>query len=742
MKKKEKQPKSRKATQDKEEKRRIKEEKKAVKKEIRTKAKKAEKKVREKKQDAEFTIQAVKDVRGNSKRSIMQTLFAGFLAPVILMIVLGVVSYNTASAGILSKYKESAMATVSAVGNYCDLVCDSISSKALELVTNSDVGTYYEKYYKKQDADAMAAFRNAKSMLSNAKSTNKYIFSCSVIPENGSYLSTLTGSMTSNTYEDFCETKEGAYLAANPTVRTQWMGYHTYLDDNMNSSEDSYALSFYQRMLKNNTMLVLDVDMSAAMEMLEQMDFGKGSIRAIVSGDDREVVSVQGSEEKAETAYFVGNEFFEESRSAEITGSMDVKINGKKYVYIYTPVEKTGIMICALIPRSNLMGQVGTIKYVTIFMVILAAGLAVAVGVYISTGISRTVKTMTTGLSDVAKGDLTKTFTTKREDEFKILTLSLNDMLDSMRALMREMKQFGAKVNDLSGNVSEKTAAVSTSMNNISVAMDEVARGVQNQAEDTESSNEKMLEFSCDINAVTDKTVDMGEVADKAIGAVEKGKVIVQELSSKSDATVALTRALSEDIDAVQRNSEEIKGFVDVINNIAEQTNLLSLNASIEAARAGEAGRGFAVVAEEIRKLADQSKESGGRIRDIVENIGNTADKTTISAKRAEDMVNEQAGSLSQTVEIFSLIQTCVGELVEGIGVITAHLERIMEEKETVRGSIQNISAVSEEVAASTQEVTATIGEQVSVIQKLKDEVEQLKDDAQQLNASMERFQL
>lgn len=722
-----------------EEKKRIREEKRAVKKAVKDKA---EKKIKKKKQDTQFAVQAVKDVRGNSRRSIMQTLLLGFLVPVILMIALGIVSYNAASSGILSKYRESAMSTVSAVGNYCNLVCDSISGKALELVTNSDVGNYYEKYYKKQDSDAMEAFRSAKSIISNTKSTNKYVFSCSVIPDGGSYLSTLTGGMTSNPYSDFTETAEGSFFAENASIRNKWMGYHTYLDDNMNSTPEKYALVFYQRMLKNNTVLVLDVDMTVAVEMLNQMDFGDGSIRALVSEDGREVASVQGKEGTAEETYFAGNEFFEESKSAEETGSRDVKINGKRYVYIYTPVGKTGAMICALIPRSNLLGQVGTIKYITIIMVILAAGAALAIGAYISIGISKTVKSMTMGLAAVSEGDLSRDFVTKREDEFKILTSSLNAMIESMRNLMQDMKQFGAKVSDLSMDVSEKTITVSTSMSDIAAAMDEVAKGVQNQAEDTESSNEKMMDFSDNINAVTEKTSDMGASAEKAIDAVEKGKVIVQDLSSKSDITVALTKVLVEDISAVQQSSEEIKSFVDVINSIAGQTNLLSLNASIEAARAGEAGRGFAVVAEEIRKLADQSRESGNRIREIVENIGNTTDKTTDSARKAENMVNEQAAALSQTVKVFGLIQSCVGELVEGIRTITLRLETIMEEKEMVQGSIQNISAVSEEVAASTQEVTATIGEQVSVIQNLKDEVEKLKEDAQQLNASIEKFKI
>ena len=701
----------------------------------------------------------LKHVGGSNKKSILSTLLVAFMVPVVLMIALGVVSYRTASSGIVDKYKESAQSTVSAVGDYFNLVCTNISNKAVEMITNSDVGDYYDKYYGKQESKALETFRSAKSDIGNAKSTNKNIYSCTVIPEGGAYLSTLSGGMTETPVADFSNTAEGQYFAANSTQRNRWLGYQTYLDDNMQSKQEKYAMVYYQKFSNSDAYLVMSLDISVAEKMLGEIDFGKGSVKALVTYDGREVAFEQKTDNPAEAdegkaasdkedeaaaakQWFVGSDFYESTKEAEEAGYMDVKIDGKKYVYIYTPVGNTKAMICTLIPQSNVLGQVGSIKYITIFMVILAAGAALVTGFVISTGISKTVREMSGGLAKVAQGDLTQDFATKRQDEFKELTGSLNAMIESMRGLMRDMKQFGSKVTGLAENVSDKTGAINTSMQDIARAMDEVAGGVQGQAEDTESSNENMISFSENITTVTEKTSHMGQTADKAIEAVEQGRVIVQELSGKSDTTVSLTRVLVNDIDAVQKNSQEIKSFVDVINSIAGQTNLLSLNASIEAARAGEAGRGFAVVAEEIRKLADQSKESGNKIHEIVKKIGETADKTTASAREAESMVNEQARALQETVNVFGMIQDCVGELVEGIRLITQRLEESMLEKDKVENSLQNIASVSEEVAASTQEVTATLGEQVSVVQTLKEEVEMLRSDALELDKSIEKFKI
>ena len=214
--------------------------------------------------DFKAMLGGLKNLRGSNKKSILGTLLIAFMVPVVLMIALGVVSYSTASSGIVDKYKESAQSTVSAVGDYFNLVCTNISNKALEMITNSDVGDYYDKYYGKQESKALETFRSAKSDIGNVKSTNKNIYSCTVIPEGGAYLSTLSGGMTETPMADFSNTAEGQYFVANSTQRNRWMGYQTYLDDNMQSKQEKYAMVYYQKFSKSDAYLVMSLDISVA----------------------------------------------------------------------------------------------------------------------------------------------------------------------------------------------------------------------------------------------------------------------------------------------------------------------------------------------------------------------------------------------------------------------------------------------------------------------------------------------
>ncbi len=679
-----------------------------------------------------------------SGKSIMTSLMLTSILPVLLMIVLGIVSYETAANAILNQCKESAMATAEASASYFGVICNSVSSKGAELVTNGSITDYYQNYDKKSESSTELV-SEVKSIMSQMKIANNYVYSYSFIPEQGKCVTSLTGSLPDDYYALFEETTAAKFFQETQGKNSVWFGYHSFIDENLKSDPSKYGLAYYQKILKTDTVLVLDIDINVVKNMLEDLDAGEGSIKAIISSDGREIGVIEGEEDfynldGTGDHYFVGSDYYNASLESGKAESRTVRLGLQKYVYLYAPIENTGISLCVLIPQSELLQDAGTIGYITFFIVLIAGIIALTTGAVIAKSIRSTVKHLVSGLAQAEKGNLSVQFTTKRKDEFLLLTKSLNNTLSGIRSLLQDTQRFGEQVNDMSTELAERTSSMNESMQEILRAVEEVARGTQTQAEETDLSNQKMIELSENINDASQKTHTMEGLADEVMNAVDMGQEIVDGISKNADATVEITRVLSKEIQEVNNHSIEIRNIVNVIDGIAGQTNLLSLNASIEAARAGSYGRGFAVVAEEIRKLADQSKESSKQIQEIIGRITESTERTSQSATETEQRIHEQVEQFRQTVALFTSIKDCAVALIEELHLTVKNMNQVDTGKEEVSDSIRNIAAVSEEAAASIQEVTATLNNQTQMMEYLTNEAEALTAQMNILNASMEKF--
>jgi len=686
--------------------------------------------------------------RVKAKRSIRTTLFLGFLFPVLMLVVLGVVSYKTASKTIMEKYEESSMNTMEAMSLYGQTLTDGIASKALEQITNVDMKKYYELYDDNTDPEWITHFSNAKTSLRQMKGL-EYIGHYYTVPASGSQMNSREGDYGEELYPQFMASDVGAYFTANPAQKNGWFGYHTAIDTLAERSSEEYAFTYVQKFISAETFLVIDWSMESVEQILEKINFGQNSIGALISEDGREVARIcktnaEGAEvmEKVEGAVFVGTDFYQASVESQEATSNYVNWNGESYLYIYSPIGDSGISLCSLIPQSNIIAEVSAIRNLTVLIVIVAALAAALVGTYIASGITKTVNVISKALEKVAEGDLTQKFEVKRKDEFGTLGKVLNDTIENIRLLMTDMIRFGGNVNQMADGVSEKTETLNESIKNISVGVGEVANGLQVQAEETDRSNSKMRQFAERLNNMHEETVQMSGAIKGANEAINQGQVIIQELNDKAQTTASITNILVENVSGVQKHSVEIEGIIDTINSIAEQTNLLSLNASIEAARAGEHGRGFAVVAEEIRKLADQSAQAAGEVQQRLSKMSVMTDKTTQSAEETRNIVAAQGEALNETIAVFGTIEEKVEKLVAGLQVVVDGMAQINADKDDIQTSVMNISMEAETAAASTQEVTSSLDEQVGVMAKLAENMEYLKKETAVLEESINRFKI
>jgi methyl-accepting chemotaxis protein len=689
-----------------------------------------------------FVPKALRPVEKSKKKSgkIIVKLIGAFIIPILLCAALGILCYITAKDALLNKYEASSRDTISAMGMYSVNKFENIEGKALDFLNSDDVLQYTKNVMMENFVDAKTYADNCRKSLialavNNSSITNYFLFTPGAAP----ITSTSSINFTDTFYDEFKQGEIGQYFATNSSKKAAWFGSHESIDRIDEAAISPYGLTYIREFINGKGYLTIDISRKATDEILNKLDFGKGSISAIITPDGTETFH---SESTITGPIFYKSDFYAKALEGKEEFSDYITYNGKRYLFLYSPIGKTGLSLSTLIPQDLLLNEVSKIRIITVLFTIAAVILLSLIGFIISSGISREVNSMSKSLGEIAQGNLSIRFTTKRNDEFRVLSKSLTNMLQNICMLIQDTKGFSSMVSHSADEVVTQSNTLSKAFSDITSAIEDVETGVVSQASDVESSFVKVTQFSEQITGVIKHTDKMGAIADSTLEITDQGKLMVGDLNTKSDATVQITRILAENIALVEEQSKNIGGIISTINEIAEQSNLLSLNASIEAARAGEAGRGFGVVAEEIRKLAEQSKNSSGEIKKLIKNIQETSANTAQSVKQAEENVASQSEALEKTIHVFAEISESVITLANGLKEIMKNMELVSNEKEEVLSSISNISAVSEEAAASTEEVAATINEQKNSIHKLTSEAEDLIRKTKDLQNSIQRFQI
>lgn len=666
---------------------------------------------------------------------------AGFAVVVVLMTLLGVLTFKKASNTIQTNYEKTATENIETIAMYANAICSMVTSKALEINNSDDVRFYYNVYYDAESYLSYEYYKNIVSLLTNIGTTDMYINSYFLFGENGKPVTSLGGTLPKETYELMKDDYIGKQLGSSNGTKAVWTGWHSVIDEQMNYSDSKYSLVYTRYFNRGNGYLVIDLPTDVVDEMLAKLDAGEGSLAVIITPDGREIRDSKNTSGLREGIFGELDQvqaLFQTDEENTITEY--VTVDGEDYLLINTPIDTTGLYLCNLIPKTLIVGEVENIKLFTVVFTCLAILISILIARFFAKGLGREVSQINQVLSKAAAGDFTVCYRTKRKDEFSFLANGLNDMFGSVRGVLADMRQFGEKVMISSKSVSEGTDQMLSSTQEISATMEEVASGVTMQAADTETGLMKMEQLADSIQIVRENTNQMEAVANQAADTVDAGREMVTELNKETEATQTDLKVLVQNIQQVQEKSLNISNFADTIHKIAKQTNLLSLNASIEAARAGEHGLGFAVVAQEIRTLADQTMESSNMIRTVVEGIKETTSLTAKSAKQTEERMEQQVQALADTVQTFSKINHFVIEMVEGFHNIMQNLGNSEEEKERVMEAVRNIATISEESAASAESVSAATTQQLDAITTLATEAEQLLTQAKELDATIKRF--
>jgi methyl-accepting chemotaxis protein len=678
---------------------------------------------------------------------VRMKLIAGFLIPVVLIIALGMISYNKASDSIITIYETSSALSMDMIAQYFALGLEKVEAKATEIALNEELVQYYGGNLKSDAYEENEVYGDISDSVVAAAISDDIIFNITLFANYGriaSYKGILTEINKQDNqailYENFKASEEGGLFAENKELN-MWIGSHANLDKEIAVNTDSYCMSLI-RQLKNvagkqSGYIVIDVKMDFIQDVLEKANFGEGSITGIITQDGREII------EGGDSLVLKEQEIYQQVRtSEENSGYRYIEYNEEECLFLYSQIDTAGALLYSIIPKASIITLVEDLKLLSVGFVFISSIIAIFIGTLMASGISTTIRKTNNVLELVATGDLCKDVNIKRKDEFSILAKSINYMISSMKDLIKKMSLVSNTVSIAAEKVEDNSNVLLQATHNITKTVSDIEQGIIQQAEDAENCLTQMTLLAAQINVLNNNAKESDVITKNAKEMIHKGMSIVSDLSDKVKSTSDITQTVIHEIEELNKESEAISDIIVTINSIAKQTNLLSLNASIEAARAGQAGLGFAVVAEEIRRLADQSGTAVAKIEGIIEKIQKSTLNTAATANQAEDTVAIQVQALGSTVKAFTNINEEVEKLAGNMEMISRGIKEIEHRKEDTLNAMESISAVSEETAAAANELGNTATEQLNAVEALNQAARELSTDSKKLQKSVSIFKV
>ena len=498
-----------------------------------------------------------------------------------------------------------------------------------------------------------------------------------------------------------------------------WSPSLEYLQD-LETMTAKYRIKQYQHLVESDAAVMNSCE-EEIKKLESQIQDTDAKLEAIMSANSKA--------QKGQDDYEVANAAWEKYRGAS-DEILQLSREGKQQeasklmtgeVYEdYKSFSKKLTILCGKfqveLDQAKTMANVCT---VIIFIVIVAAGLAIAVvttmiGRIITNSITEPVKQIDAAVASLRKGELSNVemLTYESEDELgdtiRNLKEAMGILADYVREISVEVKAIaqgdltrnGDDITDFLGDFSELKTSLLYILKRFNSTLTEIsnlAEQVSSNSSEVENASKSLADGATEqagvieeLNATIDTVVDMAEDTAKE---TQNASARVKASANKANEEKEKMNDLLMEMEHITEISKEIGNIITDIEDIASQTNLLSLNASIEAARAGEAGRGFAVVADQIGKLAADSAKSAVNTRDLI-------DKTLVEIEKGNTITRTTADAFNQIIADMESFAELAENTMEKANSQAESLEQIGQGIEQLSGVVQGNAASSEENTA------------------------------------------
>lgn len=651
----------------------------------------------------------------------------------IPLAIVSLISYNNSSKAIESKIKTYSVEVVKGIGMNIETEIKQIEDMCIDIYSNLSLREYLESF---------------KSLSVTEQSKTTYLINNIIKPKLAQkpYISAGNILLDDETIFGFGEISLDKALLKAQIEITDQDSSKFYLSNGINLNDE--PVIFISKQMKSNTSqkigtLVITIREDHFSKIYSEVNVGDNAEVYILDSNGLVVSS------RNPNGIPINKELVDKSMIKEIAANDSAEIysfhyssEGNDYLVAFSKIKEADWFIACTIPYSYLTSESVNLRNNIIYVGVVCLIFAIAVSLIIASSISKPLNAIKSKMSEAKDGKLDVRYEDNSKDEISQIGNSFNEMISNIRFLVKQVDDSTTKVSAEAEKLTGTSSMTYKLAEQVTKAVEDITKGTLDQAEEAVQCVAYMNNLSEGINSVESEINIVANTINDAKSLSEESLEIVNDLYSKSTVTKQVSYEVAEGIKSLSSDLILIKDILKLITGISEQTNLLSLNASIEAARAGEAGRGFTVVAEEVKKLADQSKEASSNIDDIIQNIQKRAEATVIVANNASNIVEDQMRSVGQTDEAFKTIFQKMNHLYKNFDMVSNSTKNILKIKNETTNAIEKISTGLEATAASIEEVSASAEEQMASSELLSVLAKDLSNMSETLITAVSAFKI
>lgn len=392
---------------------------------------------------------------------------------------------------------------------------------------------------------------------------------------------------------------------------------------------------------------------------------------------------------------------------------------------------------------EKVSANVASTKLIVVIIGIFSVLLGLAVAIIISRSISKPIRLAADAVHKVSEGNLAiEPLKVNTKDE-------VGDLIESFNVMVRDLREIVENIAESSSTVAASSQELAASSEECTSASEQVSRMTQSSAEGNERQleqyrelNDSISEMNMGIQQVATNSDQMLTLTENTTELTLKGEEFINHVVSQMKLIQGSVSKASISINSLRERSNEISQITKIITDVAEQTNLLALNAAIEAARAGEHGKGFAVVAQEVKKLAEESKQSASQITTMINHIQTETNESVQMMSEENHQVELGLKETEEANQAFKSISRAMQEVSDKVAEVSASVQQMITVSNNIVDAVVKAKEITEKSAENSQESAAATEEQYAALEEVAASAQFLSQLADDLQSNISKFKL